>query len=94
MDKKIIDTFHDKAVTQKIKIVNSCGFDSIPSDIGVYFCQSNYFKENGEYTNAINMRVAGTKGGFSGGTYNSPTNVIHEASVNVCKGNIKQPLWA
>ena len=80
--RKIIDTFHDKAKNQKIKIVNSCGFDSIPSDIGVYFCQSNYFKENGKYTNAINMRVAGTKGGFSGGTYNSLTNVIHEASVN------------
>ena len=80
--RKIIDTFHEKAKKQKIKIVNSCGFDSIPSDIGVYFCQSNYYKENGEYVNEINMRVAGTRGGFSGGTYNSLTNVIHEASLN------------
>jgi len=80
--RKIIDTYHEKAKNQKIKIVNSCGFDSIPSDMGVYFCQSNYYKENGEYANAINMRVAGTKGGFSGGTYNSLTNVIHEASMN------------
>ena len=80
--RKIIDTFHEKAKKQKIKIVNSCGFDSIPSDMGVYFCQSNYYKENGEYANEINMRVAGTRGGFSGGTYNSLTNVIHEASLN------------
>ena len=80
--RKIIDTYHEKAKSLKIKIVNSCGFDSIPSDMGVYFCQSRYYKENGEYANAINMRVAGTKGGFSGGTYNSLTNVIHEASVN------------
>lgn len=80
--RKIIDTFHEKAKNQKIKIVNSCGFDSIPSDIGVYFCQSNYYKENGVYANEINMRVAGTRGGFSGGTYNSLTNVIHEASLN------------
>ena len=80
--RKIIDTYHEKAKRLKIKIVNSCGFDSIPSDMGVYFCQSSYYKENGEYANAINMRVAGTKGGFSGGTYNSLTNVIHEASVN------------
>ena len=80
--RKIIDTYHKKAKNKKIKIVNSCGFDSIPSDMGVYFCQSNYYKENGEYAHAINMRVAGTKGGFSGGTYNSLTNVIHEASVN------------
>ena len=67
--RKIIDTFHEKAKKQKIKIVNSCGFDSIPSDVGVYFCQSNYYKENGEDANEINMRVAGTRGGFSGGTY-------------------------
>jgi short subunit dehydrogenase-like uncharacterized protein len=80
--RKIIDTYHEKAKSLKIKIVNSCGFDSIPSDMGVYFCQSNYYKENGEYAHAINMRVAGMKGGFSGGTYNSLTNVIHEASVN------------
>ena len=80
--RKIIDTYHENAKSLKIKIVNSCGFDSIPSDMGVYFCQSNCYKENGEYANAINMRVAGTKGGFSGGTYNSLTNVIHEASVN------------
>ena len=80
--RKIIDTFNEKAKKQKIKIVNSCGFDSIPSDMGVYFCQSNYYKENGEYANEINMRVAGTRGGFSGGTYNSLTNVIHEASLN------------
>jgi len=80
--RKIIDIFHEKAKKQKIKIVNSCGFDSIPSDMGVYFCQSNYYKENGEYANEINMRVAGTRGGFSGGTYNSLTNVIHEASLN------------
>ena len=80
--RKIIDTYHEKAKSLKIKIVNSCGFDSIPSDMGVYFCQSNCYKENGEYAHAINMRVAGMKGGFSGGTYNSLTNVIHEASVN------------
>ena len=80
--RKIIDTYHENAKSLKIKIVNSCGFDSIPSDMGVYFCQSNCYKENGEYAHAINMRVAGTKGGFSGGTYNSLTNVIHEASVN------------
>ena len=80
--RKIIDTFHEKAKKQKIKIVNSCGFDSIPSDMGVYFCQSNYYKENGEYAKEIKMRVAGTRGGFSGGTYNSLTNVIHEASLN------------
>ena len=31
----LIDKFHEDAKSKKIKIVNSCGFDSIPSDIGV-----------------------------------------------------------
>ena len=29
--------YHDKAVEEKVKIVHSCGFDSIPSDIGALF---------------------------------------------------------
>jgi short subunit dehydrogenase-like uncharacterized protein len=33
--KKIIDQFHEKAKENKVIIVPACGFDSIPSDIGV-----------------------------------------------------------
>ena len=34
--RKMIDQYHEKAKSNGTKIVNSCGFDSIPSDIGVY----------------------------------------------------------
>jgi short subunit dehydrogenase-like uncharacterized protein len=30
--RRIIDRFHTKAKEKNIKIINSCGFDSIPSD--------------------------------------------------------------
>ena len=33
---KMIQENHESAKTNKVKIVNSCGFDSIPSDMGVY----------------------------------------------------------
>ncbi len=34
-----IDLFHERALDNKIKIIHSCGFDSIPSDLGVLLLQ-------------------------------------------------------
>ena len=80
--RKMIDKYHSKAKENKIKIINSCGFDSIPSDMGVFYSQKNLFEKTGKYANIINMRVAGVKGGISGGTYNSLSNVLEEARVD------------
>ena len=76
--RKIIDLYHEEATSNHVKIVNSCGFDSVPSDIGVYFINQKLSKKNLN----IKMRVTGTKGGISGGTYASLNNVIFEASKN------------
>ena len=80
--RKMIDKYHSKAKENKIKIINSCGFDSIPSDMGVFYSQKKLFEKTGEYANKINMRVAGAKGGISGGTYNSLSNVLEEARID------------
>ena len=80
--RKMIDKYHSKAKENKIKIINSCGFDSIPSDMGVFYSQKNLFEKTGKYANSINMRVAGAKGGISGGTYNSLSNILEEARVD------------
>ena len=74
--RKMIDLHHEEAIRNQVKIVNSCGYDSIPSDIGVYFINKNLSKKN----LTIKMRVTGTKGGYSGGTYASMQNIIKEAS--------------
>ena len=76
--RKMIDLYHKEAITNQVKIVNSCGFDSIPSDMGVYFIYKNILKKN----LSIKMRVTGAKGGYSGGTYASMQNIIKEASIN------------
>jgi len=34
--------FHDQAVSAGIHIVSTCGFDSIPADMGVVFTQENF----------------------------------------------------
>ena len=75
----IIDKFHEDAKKKKIKIVNSCGFDSIPSDMGVYFIQNKIKKAYKSYAKSIKMRVAGIRGGISGGTYGSMNNLLKEA---------------
>ena len=75
----IIDKFHKDAKKKKIKIVNSCGFDSIPSDVGVYFIQNKIKKTYKSYAKSIKMRVAGIRGGISGGTYGSMNNLLKEA---------------
>ena len=75
----LIDNFHEEAKSKKIKIVNSCGFDSIPSDIGVYFIQNEIKKVYKNYAKSIKMRVAGIRGGISGGTYGSINNLLKES---------------
>ena len=73
--RKMIDLHHEDAKDNNVRIVNSCGFDSIPSDLGVYYIHKNISKKN----LSIRMRVTGAKGTYSGGTYASMQNIIKEA---------------
>lgn len=77
--RKMIDQHHETAKINKVKIVHACGFDSIPSDMGVYFTQRESKTQTGQLANKIQMRVAGIKGGISGGTYASLTKVMEQA---------------
>ena len=72
----LIDNFHEEAKSKKIKIVNSCGFDSIPSDMGVYFIQNEIKKVYKSYAKSIKMRVAGIRGGIR------PGEKLHEVLIN------------
>ncbi|WP_028478219.1 trans-acting enoyl reductase family protein, partial [Nocardia sp. CNY236] len=65
-----IDAYHEQAAATGAKIVNSCGFDSIPSDLSVYRLYRRTIDDNtGELTDTT--LVASAKGGFSGGTVDS-----------------------
>ena len=50
------------------RIVFSCGFDSIPFDLGVWFVQQEAKQRFGSYAGRVRGRVRGLKGGLSGGT--------------------------
>ena len=77
--RKVIDKHHESAKSNGTKIVNCCGFDSIPSDMGVYFIQNDARNKDIKIAKHIEMRVAGVSGGISGGTYESLSQVNAEA---------------
>jgi len=76
---KMINSYHDEAKINGSKIVHACGFDSIPSDMGVYFIQKEVKSRTGVVAQKIKMRVAAISGGISGGTYASLSRVIEDA---------------
>jgi short subunit dehydrogenase-like uncharacterized protein len=50
------------------RIVFSCGFDSVPFDLGVRFLQHHAVQRDGQPLRHVHGRVLVMKGGFSGGT--------------------------
>lgn len=62
-----IDCWHDVAVRSGARIVHSCGFDSVPSDLGVYLTAQQAAADDAGTLTATEG-VMCMKGGFSGGT--------------------------
>lgn len=63
----MIDAHHARAVETGARIVPSCGFDSIPSDLGVLLLHE-HLAERGKKLAEAHLRVVGMKGAMSGGT--------------------------
>ena len=77
---KMIERYEDQAKASGARIVNSCGFDSIPSDLGVFFLQQQAKQKLGETCSSVKMRVKNMKGAASGGTVASMTNIFKEVA--------------
>ena len=77
---KMIDAHGATAAASGARIVHTCGFDSIPSDLGVWFTQARAHEQFGAHCTKIAMRVKAMKGGASGGTIASGLNVMDEVS--------------
>ena len=65
---KIIDECSDEAKKTGARIVFSCGFDSIPFDLGVLFVQNETKSNINKYAPCVRGRVRAMNGEFSGGT--------------------------
>ncbi len=65
---QMIETNQEAAQASGARIVFSCGFDSIPFDLGVYFLQQAAQDAQGSPLTRVRGRVRGMKGTWSGGT--------------------------
>jgi len=66
--KDMISRYDETAKASGARIVLSCGFDSIPFDLGVLHLQNHAISEHDSALSRVRCRVRGMKGTFSGGT--------------------------
>jgi short subunit dehydrogenase-like uncharacterized protein len=69
--RQMIDAHQAAAERSGARIVFSCGFDSLPFELGVFYCQEAAKQAFGAPAQRVKGRVRGMKGTFSGGTYAS-----------------------
>ena len=80
--RRMLQKYEPAARKSGARIVHCCGFDSIPSDLGVHFLQREARLRFGQPCDRIKMRVKAASGGFSGGTVASALNAFKEASAD------------
>ena len=78
--RRMIERHEAAAKASGARIVHCCGFDSIPSDLGVHFVQREARSRFGAPCTRIKMRVKAMRGAASGGTVASLMNVVKEAT--------------
>ena len=66
--RRMIDAHEAQAKASGARIVFSCGFDSIPFDLGVFLLQKEFAQRFGHAAPRVRGRVRKMKGTFSGGT--------------------------
>jgi len=66
--RETIDQYHDVAVENKTRIVHSCGFDSVPADLGTILVQSYATETYGSPCDVVQIYLENGDGSVSGGT--------------------------
>ncbi len=66
--RRMIDTHDAEARRTGARILHSCGFDSIPFELGVYFAQDLAKRKFGHTVARVKSRVRELRGALSGGT--------------------------
>src|SRR5579871_909640 len=80
---------HDKEAKKSgARLVFSCGFDSIPFDLGVWFVEEAAKQRFGHYAPRVRGRVRALKGGLSGGTLASGQATMAAVQKNPAIGQV------
>lgn len=78
--RRMVTRYESTARATGARIVHCCGFDSIPSDLGVYFLQQEANRRFGQPCTRVKLRIKALRGGASGGTAASLINIVKEAA--------------
>ena len=76
---EMISKHQQEAKDSGARIVHTCGFDSIPSDIGVFYLQKQMQARHGVAAKHIKYRTISFSGGASGGTIDSMMAMMEKA---------------
>jgi short subunit dehydrogenase-like uncharacterized protein len=79
---RMIARYESTAQSSGARIIHCCGFDSIPSDLGVWFLQQQAQASFGKMCSRVKLRVKAARGGVSGGTIASLMNVLKESDTD------------
>jgi short subunit dehydrogenase-like uncharacterized protein len=77
--RRMIDAHHDRARSTGARIVHTCGFDSIPSDLGCWAVQQAFIARFASPARRVTAVFGEQSGGLSGGTFASAFDVAREA---------------
>ena len=80
--RKMIDEHQEAAVASGARIVHTCGFDSLPSDLGTLFVHNAMREQSNDTCGVVKYRAAAFKGGFSGGTVASMMYMMEQAETD------------
>ena len=61
------------------RLIHCCGFDSIPSDLGVFVAQQRMMNKHGLFATKVSGRMSKSKGAVSGGTVASMLLAVEQA---------------
>ncbi len=76
---RVIPQYQEAAVASGARIVHTCGFDSVPFDMGNWYVQQQMFERHGVHAQQVKARVGRNRGAASGGTIASVLNMMEEA---------------
>jgi len=80
--RRVIDEHHEDARERGVRIVHSCGFDSLPSDLGTLLVQQHAEETFGTACSTVRSFVRSNSLSVSGGTFASMLELYEELSRN------------
>lgn len=90
--REIVDRYHNAAVEAGARIVHSCGFDSVPADMGTALVQSFAADEFETHCDLVRIYVDDVSGSVSGGTVASVAEMFEAVSTDpVARQTLRNP---